>query len=121
MNTTLPCDALSSGQNSRQSRPRRAGVADQHVAALEALADLGEHLLAAGERAQVASDRHRLRRAGLVGVLGNFLGGLGERRGVRRGKHGLRALLREARRDRLADAAARAADHDDLVLELSCH
>ena len=42
----------------------RAGIVDQHVAALEPLVDRGEHLLAAGQRAQVAGNGHRRRPAG---------------------------------------------------------
>src|SRR5215475_554630 len=109
------------GQLREATGPRRARVVDEHITALEALVDIGKYLLATGERAQVTGDGQRLRRARLFGVPGDLLRCLGERRRIRRGKHGLRALFREARRDGLADAAARAADHHDLVLELSCH
>ena len=48
----------------------RARAVDQHVAALEALVDLRENLLAARERAQIARDRHRLGPAGFDDGLG---------------------------------------------------
>ncbi len=81
MLTTWPCAALSSGQNRRVSRtaPKnfsakpssqgvvrqleeiagagRARIVDQHVAAVEALVDALEQLLAAVELAQIAGDR----------------------------------------------------------------
>ena len=141
MLTMLPCAALSSGQNSSRQPHRgvelereavgpglvrlleefsafgRAGIVDQHVAALEALVHLGEHLLAAGKRAQIAGNRHRRRPA----RRGDRLRAFGEIGRVRRRQHGLRALAREGGRDGPADAAAAAADDDDFSLEFSRH
>ena len=94
-----------------------AGIVDQYVAALEAIIDLGEDLLAALKRAQVAGDRHRRRGT----RAGNRLRRFGEVRRIRRRQHGLRALAREGDRNRPADTAAAATDDDHFSFEFLRH
>ncbi len=137
----LPCACLSSGQNSPRQPHRgvelereavgpgvvrlieklaafgRAGIIDQHVAALEALVDLGEDLLTGRERAQVAGNGHRLRPASA----GDRLGPFDEICRIGRRQHALRTLARECRGYRPADAAATAADDHDFSLEFLRH
>ncbi len=94
----------------------RPGIVDQHVAALEAFADLLEHLFAGFQRSQVAGNRQRLEASG-----GNGFGAFGKRRWIGRREHRLRTLTRETGGDRPPDAAAAAGDHHDFSLKFSSH
>ncbi len=80
------------------------GVVDQDVAALEALLDAGEHLLAAGELAQIARDRQRLGGPAWRSPCAAAARLSAEEEASTR----LRAFARERRRNAAADAAAAA-------------
>ena len=137
MLTILPCDSLSSGQNSRR-QPHRgvefqreavgpgvvrlieklaafggAGIVDQHVATLEALADLRKHLLATGKRAQVAGN--------VIGsgppAAATALAPSARLAAFDAASTHLRALARKRHGNGPADAAAAAADDHDFSLE----
>ena len=94
-----------------------AGTIDQHVAALEALIDACEHLLAGGNLAQIAGDGHRLGAA----RSGDHFRRFGEIGRARCRQNGLRALARKRHRDGPADAAAAPADDDDFSFEFLRH
>jgi hypothetical protein len=94
-----------------------ASIVDQHVAALEAVADLRKKIFASGKLAQVAFHRQRRRSSGRCHRLG--AGGKIGRVGGR--QYGLRALARKSGRNGAADAAAASGDDDDLSFELARH